>query len=182
MNKSRVLQNYISMNWKDLGPFGMLVSSIFYTVGFLISPPVAKLMLDAAIEDLREKGFVTIRRCSIAEMNLRTQAEDHLKSLLRKNSDYVNMMSDGDRAKIIASGYDVYTPEYSANPTVFTVKQGIFSGQVIAQWPTDPNNHGYMFRYSINEEGLRDVFTEVNAGNTECTVDGLTPGKVYIFS
>ena len=182
MNNSRTLLNFMTMNWKDLGPFGMLISSILYTAAFFTLPPVTKIILDAAIEDLRNKSFVTIRRCTTAQMDARTNAEKHLKGLLKKNAYYVNMMSDGDRARIIESGYDVYTPEYNVAATEFTVINTEFSGQIYANWPTDVNNHGYVLRYSINEDGLRDVYTEVNAGTTGCYIDGLIPGKVYLFS
>lgn len=182
MNKSRVLLNFMTMNWKELGPMGSLIISILYTAAFFTSPPVAKAAIQAAIDDLRDKGFVTLRRCSTPQMNARIAAENHLRSLLRKNADYVNMMSEGDRARILESGYDVYTPEYSASATVFTVINTEYSGQVYANWPADVNNHGYVVRYSLNEDGHRDIYTEVNAGNTNCTIDGLIPGKVYLFS
>ncbi len=172
----------MTMNWKDLGPFGSLIISILYTAAFFTSPPVTKIIIQAAIDDLREKGFVTLRRCTPAQMSARTAAENTLKSLLRKNADYVNMMSEGNRERILESGYDVYTPEYGASATVFTVINTEFSGQVYANWPADVNNHGYLLRYSLNEEGHRDDYTEVNAGNTNCTIDGLIPGKVYLFS
>ena len=182
MNRSRVLLNFMSMNWKELGPFGSLVISILYTAAFFTVPPVTKIVIEEAIENLRTTGYLTLRRCSASQMNDRTKAENTVKTLMKKNADYVNMMSEGNRDLILQSGYDVYTPEYSGNATVFTVVQSIYSGQVVAEWPADANNHGYIFRYSINEEALRNIYTEVNAGTTGCTVDGLIPGKEYIFT
>ena len=181
MAKSRVLLNFMLMNWKDLGPFGMLISSILYSVAFFTTPPVTKAILDAAIDDLRDKGFVTIRRCSTAQMTLRTDAENTLKALLKKDADYVNMMCGGVLSLIISSGFDAYTPEYVGSPTTFRVRKGALPGTVDADWPLDPNNHGYVIRYFINVDGLRTTYTEVNAGTTEWTITNLTIAKEYGF-
>ena len=181
MKRSRVLLNFMSMNWKDLGAIGMLISSIFYTAAFFSMPPVTKAVLDAAIDDLREKGFVTIRRCKIAETNARISAEEKLKTLLKKNADYVNMMSEGDRTRIIESGYDVYTPDYNALAVVFTVVHGNNPGEVFTDWPSDSNSHGYIVRYAVNTDELRNTFTEVHEGLTGRTITGLERGTEYLF-
>jgi len=181
-NNSRVRLMFMSYNWKDSGPYGMLISSILYTVAFFMTPAVTKIILDAAILDLQTKGVITLRKCTLLQTEERNQANDFLKALLKKLANYVDMMSEGDRAKILSSGFEAYTFEYAGAVTVFTVVNGAFSGDVIASWPSDPNNHGYVVRYSINEDKLRDIYTQVNAGTTGCTITDLIKGTDYLFS
>ena len=180
-NNARVKLDFMGFKKGELIMFCMYVSLLLFACTFMITPPFTKVEFDAAIKDYQSKAVAAMGK-DPAKVKLKDAAEAELKKMARMLSSYVDMMCYGNYDEINQTGFTVYSQDGHSGQIEFTVRQGITSGQVIAEWPKDQNNHGYVFRYSIDEEGLRDIFTEVNIGKTECTVDGLIPGKVYIFS
>ena len=180
-NNSKLLRDYKLLTWQYLTFFGKNVSSLFFLLTFVLVPPCTKIEFDAAIDDLMQKGVLAMTP-GLNRVNNRESARLIVISFLNQLASFSEMEYKGDAVKLSGTGFNVYTPNSGHGPAVFTVEQGIISGQIIANWPAEPNNHGYSFRYSINEDGLRDVYTEVNCGLTTCTLNDLTPLKEYIFS
>ena len=180
-NNSRSRLNFMEFDWKETYFFGSLVSSLLYINPIFIEASVEKTVLDASLTGLHGKGLLTLRRCSLLQTEERNQANIYTKSLLKKLAMFVDIKSDGVLSVILSAGFEAYTPVYSAGSSIFGVKHGAFPGQIVADWPLEPNNHGYMLRYFVNEETLTTVFTEVNAPLTECTVSDLIIAKEYGF-
>jgi hypothetical protein len=180
-NNARVKLDFMGFKKGELIMFCMYVSLLLFACTFMITPPFTKVEFDAAIKDYQSKAVAAMGK-DPAKIKLKDAAEAELKKMARMLSSYVDMMCYGNYDEINQTGFTVYSQDGHSGQIEFTVRQGITSGQVIAEWPKDQNNHGYMFRYSINEDGLRDVFTEVNAGTTGCTINGLSPLKEYMFS
>jgi hypothetical protein len=105
-----------------------------------------------------------------------------LLTATRQLASYVDMICLGDKFKIILSGFNAYTPGSRSGKAIFSVIHGIISGQVIANWGSDDNAASYVLRYSIDEDELRDIYVQVGIGKIGLTIDGLIPGKVYLFS
>ena len=176
---SRVKLDFMKLRAGNLLLFALMISATLFGVPLFANPPFAKAVFDAAIANYQAKAIEYIRT-GVDVDNACQIAEDLVKSMLRQLAYLVDMKSMGIAANIMLSGFTVYTPVGKTGPTIFNVKQGE-SGQAISSWPPDPNNHGYMFRYFINEVALRGIYTELNAGNAGCTVDGLTKFKEYGF-
>ncbi|MEI6820319.1 MAG: fibronectin type III domain-containing protein [Bacteroidota bacterium] len=181
MKNSKIRLDFAQLCWQFLIPFAMSVSGLFYLLTFVLVPPCTKIELDAAIHDLLTKGVASLTP-GLGKVNLREDAYKIVVNYLRQLAHFAEMEYEGDGKKLLLTGFNIYSPESGSVPIIFNVIQGTFSGQVIANWPFDQNNHGYVLRYSINEVGLRDVYTEVNAGTTGWTLEGLTPLKEYMFS
>lgn len=179
MKNSKILLDFARLSWQMLIPFAMLVSSLFYLLTFVMIPPCTKVVLDAAIQDLLAKGVASMTP-GLGKVNARDAAYKVVVNYLRQLVHFAEMEYQGDGDKLKLTGFNVYTPDPGSGPIVFYVRQGAFSGQIVSDWPSDVNNHGYVFRYAINEEGLRETFIEENCGTTGCTLDGLTPLKEYI--
>lgn len=176
---SRVLFNFMKMRAGNLLLFALMIAATLFGVPLFANPPFTKAVFDAAILDYQTKS-IEFLRTGVDVDNQCQIAEDLLKSMLRQLAFLVDMKSLGIAENIMLSGFTVYTPTGKSGPTIYNVKQGV-SGQALAAWPPDVNNHGYMFRYFINEEEVREQYTSVNAGNAGCTVDGLTKFKEYGF-
>ena len=180
-NNARVKLDFMKLSKGDLILFLMYVSLLLFACTFMIAPPFTKVEFDAAIKEYQLQAVAAMGK-DPDKIKLRDAAEAELKRMARMLSSYVDMMCYGNVDQINQTGFTAYSQDGYPGKGEFTVEQGATSGQVIAAWPMDVNNHGYMFRYSINEDGLRDVFTEVNAGTTGCTINGLSPLKEYMFS
>ena len=180
-DNSRVKLDFIKLKTGELTIFAMYVSSLLFACVFMIAPPFTKIAFDAAILDYQLKTVAALGK-DPAKIKLRDAAEVVLKRMLRQLASYVDMICYGNADQINLTGFTAYTQEGHPGKGEFTVVQGASLGEAIAFWPMDPNNHGYVLRYSINEDGQRDVYTEVNAGTTGCTITGLTPLKEYMFS
>ncbi len=180
-NNSKIRFDFSEMNWQNIVHFGMHMSSFFFVCIFVLVPPITKIAFDAAVLDLQTKG-VSAMSPGLGRIALRDSAWHVVNNMLRQMANFTEMEYQGDGAKYALTGFSVYVPNPNSGPTLFSVKQGAFSGQIVSEWPRDVNNHGYVLTYSINEDGQREVFTDENAGKTICTVNGLTPGKEYIFT
>ena len=180
-NNARVKLDFMRLSKGELILFLMYVSLLLFACTFMLTPPFTKLEFDAAIKEYQLQAVAAMGK-DPDKIKLRDAAEAELKRMARMLSSYVDMTCYGNFDQINQTGFTAYSQEGHPGQGGFTVVQGATSGQVIAEWPKDVNNHGYMFRYSINEDGLRDVFTEVNAGTTGCTINGLSPLKEYMFS
>jgi len=181
MTRSRVLLDFPEFKWFLLVHFAMYISSLFFACAFILAPPFTKVVFDAAIADLQSKGVAAMGKDKV-KIRERDSALLVVVNMLREAASYVDMVCGGDLVKILLTGFNAFTPKGHGGTTIFTVIQGLASGSVDADWPNDVNAHSYIIRYSINEEGLRDVYTQVSAGTIGCTITGLTKTKEYMFS
>ena len=181
MTKSRVMLDFPHFRWSDLIHFAMYISVLLFACTLFGSTPFTKLEFDAAIKDFQTKAVAAMDK-DPNKIKLRDSAHEVLLNMLRTHVSYVEMECGGDAIKIALSGFNVFTPKGHSGTVVFGFAQGLISGEDIGDWPSIANAKSYVIRYFINEDVLKSVFTQVNVGKIGCTVDGLIPGKVYIFS
>ena len=170
------------MNWQALYFFGSFISATLYSEAFFVDSTVEKITLDKVLQDLKDKGILTIKRCSLGQTQGRRDKEDIVKMILKKIVSYVEGMCAGDIALLQSSGFNVVIPESNTDAKIFTVVNGEKSGEVIGDWPSDVKARSYNFRYCVNTEVLRNVYTQISVGTTGCTVSGLVKGTEYAFS
>ena len=181
MTKSRILLDFPHYRWSELIHFAMYISLILFACVLFGAPPFTKIEFDIAIKDFQTKAVAAMDK-DPNKIKLRDSAHEVLLNMLRQLVSYVEMVCMGDAVKLAESGYNVFTPSGHSGTVVFGFAQGLISGQAIGEWPSIPNAKSYVIRYFINEDGLKDVFTQVNAGTIGCTINGLTPLKAYGFS
>lgn len=181
MNSSIVKLDFMKYKWSDLVHFAMFISYMLYSCPLFGTAPLSKADFDAAILDLQTKGVIAYDPKS-NKINDRDEAMQVLFVMLRQLADYVNMKSLGNYYNIKLSGFNANVFKNHHKKAVFTVKQTKISGSVIAKWGRNPKAFSYVIRYSINEEGFRKIYTEVNAGKIKITINNLQKGREYIFS
>ena len=182
MKQSRVLLDFPEMGLADFLILCMYVSLMLFANVLFVSPPVTKVEYDTLIKDFQTKYVAALRGYDPVKNQLRDEAYKILMATTRQLASFTDMICMGDRIKLLLSGFNVYTPVSHTGRAVFSVILGAISGQVIATWGSEPNFCSYVIRYSIDEEGLRDVYTQIGIGTIGLTINGLTPGKVYLFS
>ena len=181
MKFSKVLLSFSKFNWSDMVHYAMYVSLLLFSCPLFANPPFTKAEFDAAILNLQSKGVLAYSNNPM-DINERDIALDNFNSMFRSLASYVDIISNGDIQIILLSGFKarVYT---NHNPkSSLKVKHGEYSGVVKAKCGKDINAYSYVLRYSINENGLRDVFTEISVGLTKLTIDNLLKGREYMFS
>lgn len=181
MIRAAVLLNFMKFKWSDLVHFAMYISLMLFNCPLFGNPPMTKAVFDAAILDLQTKG---VKAYDPNEPNIkeRDDAMEVVSQMMRQLANYVLMESDEDLIIILRSGFKPNIFKNHHTKTKFTVKHGKISGSVLAKWGRDPKAFSYVLRYSINEEGLRDVYTEVSVGLTKVTINNLLRGREYMFS
>jgi len=170
------------MNWQALYFFGSFISATLYSEAFFVDSTVEKITLDKVLQDLKDKGILTIKRCSLGQTQGRRDKEDIVKMILKKIVSYVEGMCAGDIALLQSSGFNVVIPESNTDAKIFTVVNGEKSGEVIGDWPSEDKAHSYNFRYCVNTEVLRLVYHQISVGTIGCNVSGLIKGTEYAFS
>lgn len=181
MTKSRVMLDFPHFRWSDLIHFAMYISLLLFACTLYGNPPFTKLEFDAAIKDFQTKAVAAMDK-DPNKIKLRDLAWTVLLNMLRQLVSYVEMECVGDGAKIAESGFNVYTPKGHSGTAVFGFTQGLISGEAIGDWPSIANAKSYVIRYFINEDVLKDVFTQVNVGKIGCTINDLIKLKEYGFS
>ena len=182
MDKSRVKLDFVEMSLANFIALCMYVSLMLFANVLFVLPPMTKVEYDELIKDFQTKYVAALRGFDPIKNKAKDDAYQLLMTATRQLASYVDMICLGDRFKIILSGFNVYSPGSHTGKAVFSVIQGAISGQVIATWGSEPNFSSYVIRYSIDEDGLRDVYTQEGIGSIGLTINGLTPGKVYLFS
>lgn len=181
MKTSKVLFDFPQFNWSNLVHFAMYVSIMFFNCPLFTVHPFTKEEFDTAILDLQSKG-VNAYDPKLGYIANRNEAWKVLMKMMRQIASSVEMVSGGDAAIIVLSGFKAKSFTNHNPKSKLKVKHGKLSGQVEAKWGKDPKAFSYVLRYSINEEGLRDVYTEVNVGKTKVTINNLLRGREYMFS
>jgi hypothetical protein len=181
MKNSVVSLEFNSYKWSDLVHFAMFISLMFFNCSLFGTSPFTKAAFDAAILDLQTKGVIAF--IPLAEnLENRDKALETLLTMLGQLASHVNMIAIGDKIVIIKSGFKVRIFTNHNPKKGFSVVNGIFSGQVIAKWGKKAEATSYIVRYSINEDGKRDVYTQIGIGKTGLTIKDLIKGKEYMFS
>jgi hypothetical protein len=99
---------------------------------------------------------------------------------------YVQTTTLGDMMKILSSGFDVrghVVVNVLDPPSNVRVGFGKVPGQLIVRWAGVPHRTGYKVQISEALPGP-PVWTDAPNGDTgkvRLEVDGLTPGKIYLF-
>ncbi len=181
MNTSVVKLNFMKFKWSELVHFAMYISYMLFNCPLFGNPPITKADFDAAILDLQSKGVLAYDPKSNF-IHDRDEAILVLLEMMRQLANYIKMVSLGNAFIIRLSGFKANVFKNHHTKSKFTVKHGEISGSVIAKWGRDVQAFSYVVRYSINEEGLKDIFKEVNAGKTKVTIENLLKGKEYLFS
>ena len=181
MNSSKVLLNFIKFKWTEQFLFAAYISLMLFGNVYFDDPPLTQEEFDAAIFDLQTEGVLS-QNPKLRTFGDRNKALTKVLLMLRSLASYVNMKANGDREIILLSGFDVKDFTNHNLKRKFTVKRGKISGQVIAKWGRDPKASIYVVRYSIDEDGFRDQFTEMKIGKVRLTINGLVKMRTYLFS
>ncbi len=182
IDKSRPLLDFPGFRFSDFLLFCMHISFVLFACLFFVGPPMTKAAYDALIVDFQTKLVASINSVDKDVLNARDLAYEALMKATRKLAGYVGMMCDGDRVKILLSGFNVFSPGSYPGKHIFTVVQGTVSGSAVLDWGADDNAKTYTVRYFVNQELTREVYSYENAGSIGCTINDLTKFKEYGFS
>jgi len=181
MNSSKVLLSFIKLKWTEQFLFAAYISLMLFGNVYFDDPPFTQEEFDAAIFDLQTEGVLS-QNPKFRTFGERNKALAKVIHMLRSLANYINMKAKGDREIILLSGFDVNDFKNHNVKGKFRVKRGEISRQVIARWSRDPKACIYIVRYSIDEDGLRDQFTEMKIGKVKLTINGLMKLRTYLFS
>ena len=182
LDKSKVRLDFPTMRLWDLIAFCMLISLMLFANALFLASPITKIAYDALIKDFQTKYIAALRGNDPVKNQERNAAYDLLMLATRQLAFFVDMTCMGDRFKIALSGFNVNSPGSYTGKNIFSVIQGIISGQAILDWGSDDNARTYTIRYFINEEGSKEKYLYENAGKIGCTINGLTKFKEYGFA
>ena len=167
MTYYKSLLGFNSYRWQDLSMFAMKISSMLYSSTTFEGQPYTKVEFDAVVTKHLTKGVAAINGTAF-QIQEREDAGEELKYILRESANYVNMISKGERSKILLSGFEVSSSVSHSGKAVFSIKQSEFSGQVDLSWGKVYNASSYAVRYSLNEDGKREEYTQVDGtGSTD---------------
>ena len=181
MNSSVVLLNFMRFKWSYLVHFAMYISLNLFEDPNYNDPPYTQEEFDTAVSELQTQGVLSLNP-KMRNYDKRNKAFVIVLMMLRQLASYVNMKARGNREIILLSGFNVNDFTNHNIKGEFKVWRGEISGQVFAKWGSDLKASIYIVRYSIDEDGLRDQFTEIKIGNVSLTINGLVKMRTYLFS
>ena len=181
MNSSKVLLSFMKFKWQEQFLFAAYISLTLFANVYFDDTPFTQEEFDAAIFDLQTEGVLS-QNPKLRTFGERNKALARVLLMLRYLASYVNMKANGDREIILLSGFDVNDFTNRNVKGKFNVKRGKISRQVIAKWGRDPKAGIYVVRYSIDEDGLREQYTEIKIGKVTLTINDLLKARTYLFS
>ena len=181
MKSSLVLLNFMRFRWSYLIHFAMYISLKLFDNPIFNDCPITKEEFDTAVSELQTQGVLSLNP-KMRNYDKRNSALSTVFVMLRQLASYINMKARGDREIILLSGFGVNDFTNHNIKGGFKVWRGEISGQVKAKWGRDPKASMYILRYSIDEDGLRDQYTEIKLGNVSLTINGLMKLRKYLFS
>ena len=177
----KVLLDFVGLSWQYLVPFGSRVSTMFFANDKFSGCTITKVVFDAAVQDLQNKGVADMHGNEITK-EARDAAYEVLISLMRQLADYTNYIANGDMAIILLSGFNSSSPTTHGGSGGLKAVNGEISGDVKLTWGKILGARSYIVRYCLNEDGHREEFvTEGGKGTTGAVLHGLTKGKEYMF-
>lgn len=130
-------------------------------------------------------------QAAIPDKSLRNSQNAAVKNALRvplvealtANCNYVNGVANGDRAKLLTSGYNISAETHPRPmvvvPTNVRVQQGVNSGSVVMGCARQQAARAYEARCKNDAGDWTGGF--INTRSRQVTIDGLMPGISYQF-
>lgn len=131
--------------------------------------------------DVYTASLAKAKNGSRADKEQKNLDKKGLISLLRDESDYVNMIAKGDVLTLLTTGFDLSKdrqPRVLGTP-VAKAKLGDDGGTVILSTPSVTGAVTYTHRYKANQNDA--AWVEITGTKSKCTIEGLTPGVEYIM-
>jgi hypothetical protein len=104
---------------------------------------------------------------------------------LKTETDYVQLVSKGDEAIILSSGFDVNRKPAAigslTKATGLSIKAGENKGSIVANWNVVAHAGFYEFEYTAAPSNLTSIWLKKTSTKHKMLIDGLTSGKQYVF-
>ena len=143
------------------------------------TPSPALALINTAISDY-ETALGKAVNGSKTDTATKNQKRSNLTQLLQQLGYYVQTTANNDLAKALSSGFEITkdrTPSVVPNPpSNVTVKQGLHSGEAIADCKREPSAVAYLCRYSLSITTPVWVNLPTQTGH-KFTITGLAKGK-----
>lgn len=121
------------------------------------------------------------REDTVIKNNYRKIVESFLKAI----GGYVQLLSNGDEAIILSSGFDVNRKPTVVGPLAkasgLTIKAGDNKGTIVADCNTVERAAFYEFEYTEAPNTPNSIWLKKTSTKHKLLIDGLTSGKQYIF-
>jgi hypothetical protein len=180
------MANKVSLGFGKLGDTGLdnfaqsVIDGMTGNANFP-TPPVTMANLRTAKDDFTTKIAAALSG-GVADTAAKNNSRQTLMGMLRQLAAYVQMISNGDLAVLLSSGFQAQSTNRASvqldKPAGLIVKNGM-SGQLVATVNAVRNTNMYEGRIRLSDEGsswLPSVFT----GDSQHIIfNGLTRGKDY---
>lgn len=145
-------------------------------------PPLETITsTNAAYIDALNKVVGGSKEDTVIKNNHRKMIED----LLKRETDYVQQVSDGDEAIILSSGFDVKKKPGVVGPLPkaigLALKAGDNKGTIVANCNVIANAMFYEFEYTEAPNNMGSIWSKQTTTKRRLLIEGLTSGKQYVF-
>lgn len=148
-------------------------------------PPYPISGIVSKLAELEVYTNKTSDQLSAIDREIRDKIRRELVMRISINGLYITMTAPGDAVKQNSSGYPSAKTreEYNESPGKpgnVRVRQGNHSGEVIFNCDKKPGTRSLEIQYQLDEPGA-PVLTVVSTSSRGLKIQGLTPGRYYIF-
>jgi hypothetical protein len=160
--------------------------------------PVPAITVVADASDAYTSALITASTGNRADIAAKNQQRADLEELLRLLASYINFTADGDRSKLLTTGYDVSkekTPVVITKPENITVTNGMNAGDLVVSVKAVKGAISYVHEYaneadfavgkwqSVTASQRKYIFTELESGKKYyCRVAAVGPRDQVVYS
>ena len=187
MQRIKALLNFARTTPENLLARGRRVLTSLYVHPAYSTPPVDKVDLEAALDQLAHWN-VEVLDGSGKAFAARNQQVRVVVEMLRRLAHYAEAACEGNMETFLSSGFDPAPTKRTQTPpkskAIRKIVAGKNPGQALITLVCDPEAYSYQVRWtSAGIEAADDAWDSKHAGNTRpaTLIENLTPGTTYIF-
>ncbi|HVT86397.1 MAG TPA: fibronectin type III domain-containing protein [Chitinophagaceae bacterium] len=144
--------------------------------------PVPAITVIADAADDYSSSLITASTGNRADIAAKNQKRADLEELLRILASYINFTADGDRSKLLTTGYDVSkekAPVTITKPENITVTNGMNPGDLVVSVNAVKGARSYVHEYADEADFAAGKWQSVTASQSKYVFTGLEAGKKY---
>ena len=187
MQRIKALLNFARTTPENLLARGRRVLTSLYVHPAYSTPPVDKVDLEAALDQLAHWNLEVLdggRKAFAA----RKEQVRVVGEMLRRLAHYAEAACEGNMETFLSSGFDPAPTKRTQTPprskAIRKIVAGEKPGQVFITVMFDPEAYSYEVRWtSAGIDAADEAWDSKYAGHTRpaCVIENLTPGTMYIF-